>query len=44
MREKPVLDLSRLPLHGSGQASPTWWGTSAFRLIEVRLERPWPAI
>ncbi|MBS0644142.1 MAG: cytochrome C oxidase subunit III [Proteobacteria bacterium] len=31
---RPVLDVSDLPLHGSGSASPTWWGTLAFMLIE----------
>lgn len=34
MKERAVLDLSRLPLHGMGTASPTWWGTAAFMLIE----------
>ncbi|MGL9622397.1 cytochrome c oxidase subunit 3 [Bradyrhizobium sp. U531] len=34
MREKIVLDLGRLPLHGMGTASVTWWGTLAFMLIE----------
>jgi cytochrome c oxidase subunit 3 len=34
MKERLVLDVSRLPLHGSGTASPTWWGTLAFMLIE----------
>lgn len=34
MREKIVLDLGRLPLHGMGAASMTWWGTLAFMLIE----------
>ena len=29
-----VADLSRLPLHGLGSASPTWWGTLAFMLLE----------
>jgi cytochrome c oxidase subunit 3 len=29
-----VADLSELPLHGMGTASPTWWGTLAFMLIE----------
>jgi cytochrome c oxidase subunit 3 len=29
-----TIDLSGLPLHGSGTASPTWWGTLAFMLIE----------
>jgi heme/copper-type cytochrome/quinol oxidase subunit 3 len=34
MKERPVLDVSALPLHGMGTASPTWWGTLAFMLIE----------
>lgn len=34
MKERLVLDVSHLPLHGSGTASPTWWGTLAFMLIE----------
>jgi heme/copper-type cytochrome/quinol oxidase subunit 3 len=34
MRQKPVLDLAELPLHGLGSASPTWWGTLAFMLLE----------
>ncbi|MBH5398299.1 cytochrome c oxidase subunit 3 [Bradyrhizobium sp. CNPSo 4010] len=34
MREKIVLDLAKLPLHGMGTASVTWWGTLAFMLIE----------
>lgn len=34
MRERVVLDLARLPLHGTGAASVTWWGTLAFMLIE----------
>ncbi len=34
MRERIVLDLARLPLHGLGPASVTWWGTLAFMLIE----------
>ena len=29
-----VADLSELPLHAMGSASPTWWGTVAFMLIE----------
>jgi heme/copper-type cytochrome/quinol oxidase subunit 3 len=29
-----VADLSKLPLHGMGTASMTWWGTLAFMLIE----------
>jgi len=34
MKEKVVLDLSHLPLHATGTASLTFWGTSAFLLIE----------
>lgn len=34
MRERVVADLSHLPLHGSGSASITWWGTLGFMLIE----------
>lgn len=34
MTEKRVLDLSGLPLHGIGSASPTWWGTLGFMLLE----------
>jgi cytochrome c oxidase subunit III len=34
MRERIAIDLSRLPLHGLGRASVTWWGTMAFMLIE----------
>jgi cytochrome c oxidase subunit 3 len=34
MKERVVADLSRLPLHGMGSASVTWWGTLAFMLIE----------
>ncbi|HET7888345.1 MAG TPA: cytochrome c oxidase subunit 3 [Bradyrhizobium sp.] len=34
MRERAVVDLSRLPLHGFGTSSVTWWGTAAFMLIE----------
>lgn len=34
MKERVVLDVSALPQHGFGTASPTWWGTSAFMLIE----------
>lgn len=29
-----VADISRLPIHGFGSASPTWWGTLAFMLLE----------
>ena len=34
VRQRAVLDLSRLPLHGMGSASVTWWGTLSFMLIE----------
>jgi heme/copper-type cytochrome/quinol oxidase subunit 3 len=34
MKQRAVLDLSRLPLHGLGAASVTWWGTLGFMLIE----------
>jgi heme/copper-type cytochrome/quinol oxidase subunit 3 len=34
MKLRVVLDLSKLPLHGLGPASMTWWGTLAFMLIE----------
>jgi cytochrome c oxidase subunit III len=34
MKERMVADLSRLPGHGMQSASPTWWGTLAFMLIE----------
>jgi cytochrome c oxidase subunit 3 len=34
VREKIVADLSDLPLHGKGSASPTWWGTLTFMLLE----------
>jgi heme/copper-type cytochrome/quinol oxidase subunit 3 len=34
MREREVLDVGDLPLHGFGSASPTWWGTLVFMLLE----------
>jgi heme/copper-type cytochrome/quinol oxidase subunit 3 len=34
MRQSVILDLSKLPPHGLGTASLTWWGTLAFMLIE----------
>lgn len=34
MKERVTLDVSHLPLHATGMASPTWWGTCAFMLIE----------
>jgi heme/copper-type cytochrome/quinol oxidase subunit 3 len=35
MRERVVLDVSGLILHGKGSESLTWWGTLAFMLIEA---------
>ena len=34
MKERVVLDLSKLSLHGMERTSLTWWGTMAFMLIE----------
>ena len=34
MKSRIVLDVSKLPLHGMGHSSPTWWATCAFMLIE----------
>jgi heme/copper-type cytochrome/quinol oxidase subunit 3 len=34
MKARIARDLSHLPLHGMGTASPTWWGTASFMLIE----------
>lgn len=34
MTERVVLDVSKLPMHGLGTASLSWWGTLAFMLIE----------
>ncbi|TGT80129.1 cytochrome C oxidase subunit III, partial [Mesorhizobium sp. M8A.F.Ca.ET.161.01.1.1] len=34
MKERVALDVSKLPMSGNGTASPTWWGTCAFMLIE----------
>ncbi|WP_332304444.1 cytochrome c oxidase subunit 3 [Rhizobium sp. GR12] len=34
MKERIVLDVSKLPMSGTGTASPAWWGTCAFMLIE----------
>jgi heme/copper-type cytochrome/quinol oxidase subunit 3 len=34
MKERIVLDLAELPLHGMKSASITWWGTLSFMLIE----------
>jgi cytochrome c oxidase subunit III len=34
VKERAVLDLAALPLHGRSSASVTWWGTLSFMLIE----------
>jgi cytochrome c oxidase subunit 3 len=34
MKERPVVDLSDLPMHAGGSASATWWGTLGFMLLE----------
>jgi heme/copper-type cytochrome/quinol oxidase subunit 3 len=34
VKQRVTLDLSSLPMHGSGSASVTWWGTLGFMLIE----------
>lgn len=34
MNEQVVADLSALPMHGKQSASPTWWGTLGFMLLE----------
>jgi cytochrome c oxidase subunit 3 len=34
MRQRVVLDVTDLTGHGMGTASPSWWGTLAFMLIE----------
>ncbi len=34
MRSRIVLELSGLPMSGARHASPSWWGTLAFMLIE----------
>jgi heme/copper-type cytochrome/quinol oxidase subunit 3 len=34
MKARIAIDVSDLPAHGLGSASPTWWGTAAFMLIE----------
>jgi heme/copper-type cytochrome/quinol oxidase subunit 3 len=34
MRERVEMQLAQLPLHGRGSASPTWWGTLTFMLLE----------
>jgi cytochrome c oxidase subunit III len=34
IRQRTTLDVSQLPREGFGVASPTWWGTIGFMLIE----------
>ena len=34
MKQSVILDFTKLPPHGLGTASLTWWGTLAFMLIE----------
>jgi cytochrome c oxidase subunit III len=34
VKQRVALDVSKLPMHGMGSASLTWWGTLAFILIE----------
>jgi cytochrome c oxidase subunit 3 len=34
VKERAAFDAAALPLHGAHTASITWWGTSAFMLIE----------
>src|SRR3569833_943954 len=34
MKQRVVLNLAELSLHGMGSASPTWWGTLAYMLLE----------
>jgi heme/copper-type cytochrome/quinol oxidase subunit 3 len=34
MKQRVVLDVSHLSMHGMGTASLTWWGTLGFMLIE----------
>ena len=34
MRTRAVLDVGKLPLHGHGALSVSWWGTLGFMLIE----------
>jgi cytochrome c oxidase subunit 3 len=34
MKPRIVRDFSELPLHGTASASPTWWGTLTFMLLE----------
>jgi cytochrome c oxidase subunit III len=34
MKQRVVADFSELPLHCMGTASPTWWGTFMFMLLE----------
>jgi cytochrome c oxidase subunit III len=34
VKQRIVADFSQLPQHGMGTASPTWWGTLVFMLLE----------
>lgn len=34
MKQRVVLNFAELPLHGVVTASPTWWGTLAYMLLE----------
>ena len=34
MKERVALELSDLPLHGTGSASLSWWGNLGYMLIE----------
>jgi heme/copper-type cytochrome/quinol oxidase subunit 3 len=34
MKQRAVLDVSRLPTYGFGARSPVWWGTVAFCVLE----------
>ena len=34
MKERVVLDVSRLPLHGTGSQSLSWWGNLGYMLVE----------
>src|SRR5689334_5892421 len=34
MKQRVVLNLAELPLHGMVSASPTWWGTLTYMLLE----------
>ncbi|MEJ1158314.1 cytochrome c oxidase subunit 3 [Prosthecomicrobium sp. N25] len=34
MKHRPILDVSHLPSYGYGPASPIWWGTLGFIVLE----------